>query len=317
MKILIVNERLAKRTGTEIVARDFGIGLAARGNEVAVLTAERGMMAEEVEAAGIRVVTDPKSAPFTPDVIHFNDMTLARPVTDTFPGTPALLQWHRFVEPDFSIAGTRVTSIVGVSRRIVEKIERYTGVRTEGVFGNYVDLTRFEPRRTPLPAKPCRWLLVGQQKRGYALLARLSALAISKGIIPHVVGPRYFNRVENLPQTCSGYDLVFASGRCALEAVCAGAGVVVTDFNGVGGFVDGENVSWFHEGNFSFRRFRDEPTLKALDRAIREYKPEAAADATRLLREKAEMGHGIDRLIDLYHRALSRSAPPIQVPNQP
>jgi len=314
MKILIVNERLAKRTGTEIVSRDFGLGLASRGIDVTILTPERGAMAEEVEAAGVPVCSDPASVPFTPDVIHFNDLTLASATTAAFPDTPALLQWHRFVEADFSIEGTRITSIVGVSRRIVEKIERYTGIQTDGVFGNYVDLGLFEPRRSALPAKPRRWLLVGQQKRGYELCAKLAALALSRGIILHVAGPRYFRRMHNLPQVCAGYDLVFASGRCALEASCAGAGVVATDFHGVGDFIDAENVRWFHEGNFSYRSFREPATMKSLRRAIDAYRPEGAAEASVWLRANANLERGIDRLIGLYKGALSRSEPRKIVP---
>lgn len=310
MNILMVNERIAKRTGTEIVARDMSLGLAARGNSIAILTAERGDLADEIEAAGVDVHTDPATVSFTPDIIHFNDLALAERTTKAFADTPAMLQWHRFVERDFSIDGTRITSVVGVSRRIVEKISNYTGIETDGVFNNYVDLTRFEPRRAPLPDKPRKWLLVGQQKRGYTLLAKLAAVALSRGVILHTAGPRYFSRVDNLPQTCAKYDLVFASGRCALEAACAGAGVVVTDFNGVGGFLDGSNVSWFYNGNFSFRSFKAPVSARALNQAITDYRPEGAAETTRWLRENADLQVGIGRLLEIYERALHRSEPP-------
>ena len=310
MKILIVNERIAKRTGTEIVARDMSTGLAARGHTVAILTAERGSLADEIEASGVTVHTDPATVSFTPDIIHFNDLALAERTTRAFADTPAMLQWHRFVERDFSIDGTRITSVVGVSRRIVEKISNYTGVETDGVFNNYVDLTRFEPRRDPLPEKPRKWLLVGQQKRGYPLLATLAVVALSKGILLHTTGPRYFSRVDNLPQNCAGYDLVFASGRCALEAACAGAGVVVTDFNGVGGFLDEENVARFYDGNFSFRSFKAPVSLTALNQAIADYRPDGAAAASRWLRENADLQVGLGRLTDLYERARRRAEPP-------
>jgi hypothetical protein len=66
---LIVNERFAKRTGTEIVTRDYSLGLARRGHRVAILTGKAGDIAAEVESNGVCVSTDPAAIPFRPDII--------------------------------------------------------------------------------------------------------------------------------------------------------------------------------------------------------------------------------------------------------
>ncbi|MBU0584445.1 MAG: hypothetical protein KKB66_20025 [Alphaproteobacteria bacterium] len=305
MNSLIVNERFAKRTGTEIVTRDYSLGLARRGHRVAILTGEAGDIATEVESNGVCVSTDPAAIPFRPDIIHFNDLTMAQETTRAFPSTPAVLQWHRFVPTSFSVEGTNIVAITGVSQRIIEKIARYTGRPTHGLVHNYVDLRRFEARSAPLPARPARWLLVGQQKRGYGLYAQLSWIALKHGRMLRSVGPRYFNRVDNLPKACAEFDLVFASGRCALEACCAGAGVVVTDFNGVGGFLTGDNIRQYYKGNFSYRSFSSPVSLDALNRAIDDYDPAQAARATQWLRENADLEKGIDRLLALYEATLA------------
>lgn len=308
MKVLIVNERLSKRTGTEIVTRDLALGLANRRHEVEVLTGQKGRLAKEVEAAGINVATAVGRIGFSPDVIHFNDLSLAGFVSRAYPDVPALLQWHRSIPKTFTVESTNIKVLCGVNPYLVNRIEHCTARKSDGLLNNYVNLRLFQPPARELPTRPKRWLLVGQQKKGYVLMARLRWVALRHGAELDLVGPRYFRRVDNLPAFTRDYHLVFASGRCALEAACSGAGVIVTDFHGVAGFLRSDNVQRYYEGNFSYGLFGAPPSARSLAKAVADYDPEEARHATRWLRENANIERGLGKITKLYKLAVERNA---------
>ena len=49
------------------------------------------------------------------------------------------------------------------------------------------------------------------------------------------------------------YDLVFAKGRCALEAAAVGAAVILCDIQGLGRMVTSETVAGMYAWNFGMR----------------------------------------------------------------
>src|SRR5262245_11118505 len=90
MRVVIFHARLAHLTGGEVNARDWALGLKARGHTVVLYTIEPGPLAEEVRNAGIAVITDPALITDLPDVMigcGINDVVslLAR-----FPEVPAI-----------------------------------------------------------------------------------------------------------------------------------------------------------------------------------------------------------------------------------
>ena len=94
LRIVIANDRLRRRSGTEIVTRDLAYGLRARGLDVAVFTEKTGAIADEVCEAGAIVTTSARSLPWRPDVIHANHPDAAAPLFTLFPETPAIAVCH-------------------------------------------------------------------------------------------------------------------------------------------------------------------------------------------------------------------------------
>ena len=80
--------------------------------------------------------------------------------------------------------------------------------------------------RAPLPAKPGRALAV--VKVGDFRPA-VEAACAHVGLPVDFVGPGIGNSVDDLAERLGRYDLVFASGRSALEAVARGCSVIVMD----------------------------------------------------------------------------------------
>ncbi|SNY39791.1 hypothetical protein SAMN06297129_0641 [Pseudooceanicola antarcticus] len=289
MRIVIANERLAKRTGTELAARDLGRALKARGHDVILTAPSLGPLAEELRLdEGLQVVEPDQLGP-RPDVIHLNDLCLAQDLAARFPDVPMLLQWHRFVPEDFALPVPQIARTCGVTPRMNRKIARRLGVEPEQVLGNYVDLSRFAPRSAPLPDRPRRLLLVGQQKRGRRLLVLATLAARILGLKLTAVGPRYFRRVENLPAVARDFDIAIASGRSALECLAAGCALLPGDPKGLGELVTPENLERYRSGNFSQSTFDAPLKLGVLVRRLRSYDAVSATMASQALREMADM----------------------------
>jgi len=85
MKILVVTLRVRKRTGTEIVTRDFVKAFRGAGHDVAVLTETFGNLACEVREMGAQVCIAVDQLPFVPEVAHFNHAIFVEPVFNAFP----------------------------------------------------------------------------------------------------------------------------------------------------------------------------------------------------------------------------------------
>ena len=74
------------------------------------------------------------------------------------------------------------------------------------------------------------------------------------------------------PETVLGdYDLVFAKGRAALEALAIGTAVIVCDAAGLGGMVCVDNLAEVRCLNFGIRALRKPITAESITREILRY----------------------------------------------
>src|ERR1700676_296226 len=70
LRILITNNTLAARAGSELYVRDLASGLLERGHTPIAYSLQLGEVAQEIRAAGIPVVADLNALAAAPDVIH-------------------------------------------------------------------------------------------------------------------------------------------------------------------------------------------------------------------------------------------------------
>jgi len=302
MRILIANIRLAKRTGTEIVTRDFAHGLARRGHEVVVWSPRLGPFADSLRTEGLNVVADLSAAAFAPEIAHINHAGLVAPVFGAFPRANGLFHCHTPGEAvDAAVRHPRVRGLYGVSPLACRRIEEAAGRPADGVLRNFVDLARFVPQGR-LPPRPKRWLLVAEQKHGLRHAARVAWLSVRSGAHLAAVGPSVGRVIDNLPAEAARHDLVFASGRCAIESAAAGAGVIVTDCRGVAGFLRPENAPCLLEGNFGGETFSRNAAFAELAAAVAAWDPSSAERAAAFVRRQADLDRGLDQLEALYSR---------------
>ena len=93
MQILITNNTLANRAGTELYVRDIALGLLARGHKVSAYSTRLGDVARELSAAGV-VVTDNLDTLPTPDIIHGHHHLDTMTAVLHFPQAPAIYICH-------------------------------------------------------------------------------------------------------------------------------------------------------------------------------------------------------------------------------
>jgi hypothetical protein len=114
------------------------------------------------------------------------------------------------------------------------------------------------------------------------------------------------------------YDLVFAKGRAALEALAVGSAVVLCDAVGVGPMVTTANMEKLRRLNFGIRALRNPMATEVLCRQIARYDATDAAQVCAWIRLTADMDSAVDSLLNLYNEVLEehKHAPASENPGE-
>jgi hypothetical protein len=172
---------------------------------------------------------------------------------------------------------------------------------------NFVDLQRFTPRG-PLPPRPARALVFSSDSRVH--LPAIRRACDAEGIQVDAIGDLGADSVERPELALGRYDLVFAKGRAALEAIATGAAVVLCDRWGVGPMVTTAEFDRLRPLNFGYRTLQDPLVPAVIRREIGRYDPRDAEAVSRRLRSVADAGAVIDHLVDLYREVIAEYGRP-------
>ncbi|MEA2602786.1 MAG: hypothetical protein QOF89_3778 [Acidobacteriota bacterium] len=307
MRVLLTNGSLVNRAGTELYLLEVATRLLARGHSPVAYSPRLGPLAAELRAVTIPVVDDLAAIAEPPDVIHGQHHLPAMTALLHFPGVPALFVSHGWAPweeapPRFP----RILRYVAVDHTTRERLVSEGGIPPERVevVLNFVDLDRFQPRG-PLPAAPRRALVFSNQASEGTYLPAVREACSCLGIELDVAGVAA-GRPEARPEALlPGYDLVFAKGRAALEAMAVGAAVVLCDASGVGPLVTTGSFDRLRPLNFGIRTLREPVEPDVLAREIRRYDPADAAEVSRRLRSVAGIDGAADQLVALYQRVIA------------
>jgi len=107
------------------------------------------------------------------------------------------------------------------------------------------------------------------------------------------------------------YDLVFAKGRSALEAIGVGSAVVLCDAIGSGPMVTTAEVARLRRQNFGVRALQGGLRADVLAREIARYDAADAAEVSRIVRADANQTRAFDEIVSLYREIIEehRAAP--------
>jgi hypothetical protein len=302
LRILITNHTLAGRGGSELYVRDTALELLNRGHTPVAYSSNLGEVALELQAAGIIVVDDLNLLADAPDLIHGQQHMELMTALLHFPDVPAVQFIHSsrswYEKP---VHFPRILRYVAVDHGCRDLLLAH-GVAEERILVllNFVDLARFKSRDQALPATPRRALLFSNYAGEETHLPAVRDACARARIELDVIGSGASTATSQPEKVLSEYDLVFAKGRSALEAMAVGAAVVLCDREGSGPLVDTKNFAALRPLNFG-RGVLDKPLDAALILAeIKRYDPVEALRVSQMVRDCAGHETVVDEIINLY-----------------
>ncbi|MEO8435762.1 MAG: glycosyltransferase family 4 protein [Pyrinomonadaceae bacterium] len=310
MRILITNNSLSVRAGTQLYVRDLAIGLLRRGHTPICYSPGLGEVAQEIRAATVPVIDDLEAMAMPPDVIHGQHHLTAMTALLHFPGVPAIYFCHGWLPwEELPPRFPRILRYVAVDQTCRDRLTWEQGIPDDRVrvLLNFVDLERFKSRG-PLPPHPRRALMLSNNACDQNSLRPVREACDRAGIALDVLGLAV-NQVCVAPEVVIGnYDLVFAKGRSALEALAVGTAIILCDVTGSGPMVTTENLGRLRSLNFGIRALQEPVNCSVLSREIARYDPSDAKKVSQEIRATAGHEAVLDELLCLYREVIQEHA---------
>src|SRR5262245_76728 len=302
LRVLITNTSLTDRSGTECHVRDLAIGLLRRGHAPVCYSTYLGEMAHELQAATIPVVDDLGCLGEAPDIIHGHHFPETLTALLHFPATAAIgvchaaVAWH-----DAPLDFPRLMRMVAVDDACRDRLVNRHGLSEArvAIIPNAVDLSRF-PSRGPLPERPQRALVFSNYASENNYLGAIRDACGRTGLQLDVMGRATGTACADPGRLLGCYDLVFAKGRCALEAIAVGAAVILCGTEGVGPLVTSENFAALRRMNLGRRALQPPVNAGRLAQEIGRYDPAAAAAVSAQVRAEAHVDSMLDSWLAQY-----------------
>ena len=310
LRVLITNNALAERAGSELWVRDLATALLARGHAPVAFSTRLGEVAHELRQQTVPVIDhlDAIGAPL--DLIHGHHHLETMTALLRFPTVPAVFVCHGWLPwqeapPRFP----RILRYVAVDDTCRDRLVCEHGIPEAQVqvLLNFVDLARFAPR-DPLPARPRRALVFSNEAGEHAHLPAVREACARARVTVDALGIESGNPTARPGSVLGSYDVVFAKGRSALEALAVGTAVVLCDATGVGPLVTSGDFDRLRRLNFGTRTIREPVSPEALARELARYDAADAAAVARRIRAEAGRETAVDELIGIYREVLAEHA---------
>jgi len=271
-----------------------------------------GPLADEIASAGIPVVTDLASLSQAPDLVHGHHTLPTIAALARFPDARGVFVCHDRSSP-YAIPPRlpRIRRFVAVDENCLERLrdDWHIPESLTRLILNAVDMTRF-PRRSPLPPRPQRALIFSHQASLATHEPVVRDACARRGIAVDIAGSSS-GAVARAPEDVLGrYDLVFAKARCAIEAMAAGAAVVVCDAGGLGSLVTTREFERLRRWNFGARTLDRPLDVSFLLREIDRYHDEDAAAVTDRIRTEASLAGAMDQYERVYREVMEDAETP-------
>ncbi len=310
LRVLLTNNTLAGRAGSELYVRDVATALLALGHRPVAYSSSLGEVAAELRRATVPVVDDLDRLGEPPDLIHGHHHVETMTALLRFPDTPAVYFCHGWVPwEELPLRFPRIRRYVAVDHTCRDRLVVEGGVRPEQVelVLNFVDLQRFR-QRPPLPRRPARALVFSNNAQEGSYLEEVRRACADLGLTLDVLGRESGKPCPAPERELGRYDVVFAKARSALEALATGAAVVVCDADGCGPLVRAADLDRLRRLNFGIRCLTAPVTAGHVVRELRRYDRADAAAVTRRIRAMAGLHLAVPRLVALYERVLAEWA---------
>ena len=303
MRVLFTNNTLSLRAGTECFVRDLAIEYLNRGHQPLAYSSNLGAVAEELRDKSIPVVDDLSLIGQAPDIIHAQHHLDAVAALLRFPDTPAIYVchgWRPWEEhpPTFP----RILRYVAIDHATHDRLVLENGIPNENVeiIPNFVDISRFRNRES-LPSKIERALIFSNYVTRDSLYFKAVSEACERNEIQlDVIGSNMGTEIDCPGEKLADYDLVFAQGRSALEAMVAGTAVMICSSRAFGPLVGHGNFEYLRERNFGIRTLLYPPSPTFVLNELSKYNPTEAHAISERVRKECTLKNAVDKFLKLY-----------------
>jgi glycosyltransferase involved in cell wall biosynthesis len=306
IRVLITNTNMVSRTGSELYVRDLALALLKRNYAPVVYSPRLGDLAEEIRLATIPVVDNLNALGAVPDLIHGQHHLEAMTALVHFPTVPAIYFCHGWIPwEETPPRHPRILKYVAVSEVTKERLISEHGVPPSQVtiIANFVDLERFVSRPR-LPDIPKKALVFSNQATPNFVEIVQEACAYFN-ISTDVVGLNNGNPTTKPESILGNYDIVFARGRAALEALAIGTAVICCDVEGVGEMITTSNVERYRRHNLGIRVLNRPISARILGEELERYNAEDAMTVSRIIRSSASLSAAVDEITNMYAAVLT------------
>lgn len=303
LRVLITNIRLDGRSGTEVFTRNLAAGLRAMGHLPMVYSPQLGAIAHELKQLGIPVLSKIDQIQETPDVIHGHHTLQTGIAAARFPQTPAIFVCHDFTAwHDAPPVFENIIRYVAVGDASHDRLTIESGIDPTRVtvIENAVDTQRFLPG-LPLPETPRKALVM---VKGLGQLEPILAACSAKGIALDNAGALVGKLLPHPERVFPAYDLIFASGLTAIEAMACLRPVMLCDHRGLAGMVDPGRYPQWRSQNFGLRALVHPLQEGCITAELDRYSASRAMAVGQLVRSECSLDHWVERYLDLYQTCI-------------
>lgn len=310
MRILFTNSGLVQRAGTELAVLDLARRFKRKGHLPVAYSQDLGEVARELQHAGIPVIDDLDALQEPPDVIHGHHHIETMAACLHFPNVPAIYVCNGW-KPWQELPPTFATIMAYVAVGDVTRERIVTSVRLEGrpigVVPTFFDEELFLPRQE-IPTQPKRAVLYNNNLTPSDPLAREIALACRRRHISlDIRGADAGNATRHPDELLSGYDVVFAVGRSAVEAMACGCAVIVCDKSGAAGMaVPGDFSSPGHNKLNLFERSPERVNSAYFGEQLDRYDAKSIARLRDEIRDRRSLAKAVAQFEAIYDGAIGR-----------
>jgi len=316
LRVLVTNNTLDQRAGSELYARDIALALVRLGHLPVVYSPVLGPVAEELERETIPVIDDLDRLGAPPDIIHGHHHHETMTAGLRFPDRPMIYVCHGWLpweeRPPLFPTIRRYVAVDDLCR---ERLLTTAGIdeATVTTIYNFADADRFRAR-PPLPERPKSALVFSNYAAGMneEIRAACHAAGIEK---VDLVGNAAGNPTALPEELLQRYDIVFAKGRSAIEALVCGCAVVVADYSRFAGLVTLQNLDELRRLNFGVRTLQHPITDAALRPVLERYDAADAAAVSAKMRTEATLNGAVERYVSLYRDVLDGWDPASDAPS--
>lgn len=309
MRILITNVGLASRTGSELYIAELATRLRRSGHLPVVYTQILGPLGQALAEQGIAVVTDLQRIEERPDIIHGQHHLETVSACLAFPSTPAIHVCHGWL-PWEELPPTLATIMTYVAVGPVTRERIVTHVRLDGRPVETVPVHYDDDGITPrgeIAPQPRRAIIYSNRVTPKSDASRAIAEACAqRGIEVRGVGMGFGAVVQHPMQAFGNCDLVFATGRGALEAIAANCGVVVCDQDGLAGFATRDRLDGIDGVLNLSSRSKRRLTAAEIGAEIDRYDADLVREAGAHIRATRPAARAVARYLEIYEDAITR-----------